>query len=83
MARPDQKPPAASSTGDTSSKAKWGNQKKRRGNRTAVQPVKFTGGKDEMDGNYFDCTEYGQSDRSVKTVQKIADLSARNTKGAA
>ncbi len=26
-----------------------------------------------MDGNHFDCTGYGQSDRFVKTVQKIAD----------
>jgi hypothetical protein len=81
MAKPDQKPPAASSTGDASSKAKWGNRKKRHGNRTAVQPVKFTGGKDELDGNYFDCTGYGQSDRFVKTVQKIADHIGQEYKG--
>ena len=34
---------------------------------------KFLGGKDELDGNHFDCTGYGQSDRFVKTIQKIAD----------
>jgi hypothetical protein len=40
---------------------------------TAVQMVKFQGGKEELDGNHFDCTGYGQSDRFMKTVQKIAD----------
>jgi hypothetical protein len=31
------------------------------------------GGKEEIDGHYCDCTGYGQSDRFVKTTQKIAD----------
>jgi hypothetical protein len=35
--------------------------------------VKFQGGKEELDGNHFDCTGYGQSDRFMKTEQKIAD----------
>jgi hypothetical protein len=81
MARPDQKPPAALSTGDTSSKTKWGNRKKQNGNRTAVQPVKFKGGKDELDGNYFDCTGYGQLDGFVTTVQKIANHIGQEYKG--
>jgi hypothetical protein len=38
-----------------------------------VRPAKFQGGKEELGGNYFDCTGYGQSDRFMKTVQKIAD----------
>ena len=54
-------------------KKKRGNRKKRQENKPAPQPVKFQGGKDVLDGNYFDCTGYGQSDRFVKTVQKIAD----------
>jgi hypothetical protein len=72
----DKKPLASSSTTDTSSassKKRWGNQRKQNGNKTAVQTVKFQGGKEELDGNHFDCTGYGQSDRFMKTVQKIAD----------
>jgi hypothetical protein len=38
-----------------------------------LRPEKFQGGKEELDGNHFDCTGYGQSDRYLKTVQKIAD----------
>ncbi len=34
-----------------------------------------------MDGNYFDCTGYGQSDRFVKTVQKMADYVGQEYKG--
>jgi hypothetical protein len=54
---------------------KWHHKKK---NYDAVKPPpvkqdKFKGGKDELDGNHFDCTGYGQSDRFVKTVEKIAD----------
>jgi hypothetical protein len=26
-----------------------------------MQPAKFRGGKEELDGNYFDCTGYGQA----------------------
>ena len=56
-------------------KKKRGGRKKRHENRptTTPPPAKFQGGKDVLDGNYFDCTGYGQSDRFVKTVQKIAD----------
>ena len=56
-------------------KKKRGNRKKWHENKPAPapQPTKFQGGKDVLDGNYFDCTGYGQSDRFVKTVQKIAD----------
>jgi hypothetical protein len=38
-----------------------------------VRPEKFQGGKEELDGNHFDCAGHGQSDRFVKTAQKIAD----------
>jgi hypothetical protein len=55
-------------------KKRWSNQKKKQfGTKPAARPTKFLGGKDELDGNHFDCTGYGQSDRFVKTVQKIAD----------
>ena len=54
---------------------------KRHGNRPSAQPVKFQGGKEELDGNHFDCTGYGQSDRFVKTVEKIADLVGQEYKG--
>jgi hypothetical protein len=37
-----------------------------------VRPEKFQGGKEGLGGNYFDCTGYSQSDRFMKTVQKIA-----------
>ena len=74
MGGPDKKPPVSSATGDTSSRTKWNSRRKRHGNRTTtIQPTKFKGGKEELDGNYFDCTGYGQSNRFVKTVQKIAD----------
>jgi hypothetical protein len=51
------------------------------GNRPAAQPIKFQGGKEELDGHYFDCTGYGQSDRFVKTIAKIADLVGQDYKG--
>ena len=54
-------------------KKKRNNRKKRHDTKPAPQPAKFQGGKEVLDGNYFDCTGYGQSDRFVKTVQKIAD----------
>jgi hypothetical protein len=55
-------------------KKRWSNHKKKQfWTKPTVRPTKFLGGKDELDGNHFDCTGYGQSDRFVKTVQKIAD----------
>jgi hypothetical protein len=65
MVEQDKKPPA---TDDRSSKKKWGNRRKRHGNKPTVQPVKFQGGKDELSGNYFNCVGYRQSDRFMKTV---------------
>jgi hypothetical protein len=79
MGEPDKH---SSSGADASSKKKWGNRKKRHGSKPAVQPpTKFRGGKDELDGNYFDCTGYGQSDRFMKTVQKMADYIGQEYKG--
>ena len=69
----DKKPPVSTSTTDASTKKRWGNQRKRNGNKAPVQAAKFHGGKEELDGNHFDCTGYGQSDRFMKTVQKMAD----------
>jgi hypothetical protein len=67
------KKPSPSGGGYYSNKKKW-NKKKPSGAKPAiVRPEKFQGGKEELDGNHFDCTGYGQSDRFVKTVQKIAD----------
>ena len=56
-------------------KKKWnGHKKKQHGtSKPAVRVEKFVGGKEELDGNHFDCTGYGRSDRFVKTVQKIAN----------
>ena len=39
-----------------------------------MQPTKFQGGIEELEGNYFDCTAYGQEDQFIKTVTRIADL---------
>jgi hypothetical protein len=63
-------------------KKKWNNNKKRHQvtKATVRASTKFTGGKDALDGNHFDCTGYGQSDRFVKTVQKIADYIAQEYK---
>jgi hypothetical protein len=58
------------------SKKRWHHHKRKpqhAAKTNTPRPEKFQGGKDEMDVNYFDCTGYGQSDRFVKTVQKIAD----------
>jgi hypothetical protein len=71
MGESDKKPPA----GDGSYKKKWISKKKHY-SEPAAQPEKFQGGKDELDGNYFDCTGYGQPDRFVKTVQKMAGYSS-------
>jgi hypothetical protein len=55
-------------------KKKWNHHKKRHGKKSSiVRPAKFQGGKEELGGNYFDCTGYGQSDRFMNTVQKIFD----------
>ena len=78
MGETDKKP----STSDGGSyKKKW-NKKKRYGSKSPpVRHEKFTGGKDELDGNHFDCTGYRQSDRFMKTVQKMADYIGHEYKG--
>jgi hypothetical protein len=55
-----------------SHKKKW-NGKKKHCSKPAAPSEKFKGGKEELDGNCFDCTGHGQSNRFVKTVQKTAD----------
>jgi hypothetical protein len=77
MAEPEAKPPA---NPGGSPRKKWNKRNKRHGNKPTVQPTKFQGGKEELAGNYFDCTGYGQSDRFVKTVAKIADLVGQDYK---
>ncbi len=80
MGEPEKKVP----TGDMPYKKKWGNgnrNKKRVGHRPQVAPAKFKGGKEEIDGHYFDCTGYGQSDRFMKTVEKIAGYVGQDYKG--
>jgi hypothetical protein len=63
-------------------KNKWNCHKKRHGNKLpVVRPAKFQGGKEELGGNYFDCTGYGQSDRFMKTVQKNSDHIGQEYKG--
>jgi hypothetical protein len=63
-------------------KKKWNHHKKRPDNKlTVVRPAKFQGGKEELVGNYFNCTGYGQSDRFIKTVQKIANHISQEYKG--
>lgn len=72
----DPKKSSGASTNGAPHKKKWDRNKKRHGhhpNKPNVQAEKFRGGKDELDGNHFDCTGYGQSNRFVKTVHKIAD----------
>ena len=66
----DEKKPSPSGGGGCYKK-KW--KKKQHGTKPIPRPEKFVGGEDELDGNHFDCAGYGQSDRFVKTVQKIAD----------
>lgn len=53
-------------------------KKKNRGhlpndNKIVPQANKFKGGKSELEGHHFDCVGYGQTDRFIKTVHKIAD----------
>jgi hypothetical protein len=75
----DKKPPISD---DGSYKKKWNKKKRYITNRPpTLRPEKFVGGKDEIDCNYFDCTGYGQSDRFVKTVQKIANYIGQEYKG--
>ena len=64
--------PGGKPSGDRHFKKKW-NNKKKQGPQPATQPPKFRGEKDELDGNHFDCTGYGQSDRFMRTMRKIAD----------
>ena len=72
MGENDKKP--SHPTGGGQYKKRWNGKKKSYGAKAStVRPDKFLGGKDELDGNHFDCTGYGQSDRFVKTVQKIGD----------
>ena len=78
MAEPEAKPPV---TTGGAPKKKWNRKNKRHGTRPTAQATKFQGGKEELDGNYFNCTGYGQSDRFVKTVAKIADLVGQDYKG--
>ncbi len=73
MGEADKKQPVSSSATGAPSKKRWKNRKKGQGQRPPAKPEKFQGGKDELDNNHFDCTGYGQSDRFVKTIQKIAD----------
>jgi hypothetical protein len=80
----DQEKKASAAPAEGSSKKRWENRRKKRqgrNNHPPVQGEKFTGGKDELDGNYFDCTGYGQSNRFMKTVQKIADHIGQEYKG--
>jgi hypothetical protein len=71
MGENDKKP---SHPGGGQHKKRWSsNKKKPYVAKPTARPNKFVGGKDELDGHHFDCTGYGQSDRFVKTVQKIAD----------
>jgi hypothetical protein len=79
MGETDKKP----STADGRTKNKWHHHKKKPQHSAKTNPPrqeKFQGGKDELDGNYFDCTGHGQSDRFVKTVQKIADCAGQEHK---
>ena len=76
MGEQEKKAPATSQATDGSSKKRWESQKKKKQGQNYRPPIhseKFSGGKDELDGNYFDCTGYGQSNCFVKTVQKIAN----------
>jgi hypothetical protein len=66
----DKKPPV--SDGGTN-RRRWNKKKRYVGKPPTTRPEKFEGGKEEIDGHYYDCTGYGQSDRFVKTTQKIAD----------
>ena len=77
MGEQDKKSSTTPQAADGPSKKRWESRKKKKqvqnNQRLPVHSEKFSGGKDELDGNYFDCTGYGQSNRFMKTVQKIAD----------
>jgi hypothetical protein len=63
-------------------KKKWNHHNKLHGNKLpVVRPAKFQVRKEKLGGNYFDCMGYGQSDRFMKTVQKIADHIGQEYKG--
>jgi hypothetical protein len=63
-------------------KNKCNHHKKRHGNKSPiVRPAKFQVGKEELGGGIFNCTGFGQSDRFMKTVQKIADHIGQEYKG--
>jgi membrane-bound lytic murein transglycosylase B len=63
-------------------KKKCNHRKTHHGNKLpVVRPAKLQGGKEELGGNYFDCTGYDQSDRFMKTVQNIADHIGQEYKG--
>jgi hypothetical protein len=79
MGEKEKKPPASAADGPPNNKR--GNRKKRYGNKPTVQAVNFQGGKEELGGNYFYCKGCGQSDRFMKTVQKIADHIGQECKG--
>lgn len=65
---------AQSKSGNGHYKKKWGHGNRNRTTpKPSVRTEKFQGGKAELNGNYFDCTGYEQSDRFVKTVQSIAE----------
>jgi hypothetical protein len=77
MGEQDKKPPAA----DGSSKKKWNNRKQRHVNKSNTPSFKFHSVKDELKGNYIDCTGYRQSDSFMKTFQKMADYIDQEYKG--
>ena len=81
MGETDKKPMVTSTATEPSSKNRWRNRKRRHDNKSTVQPEKLRGSKEELEGNYFDCTGYGQSDRYMKTVQKTADYVGQEYKG--
>jgi hypothetical protein len=83
MGEPEKKPLVSTSTADVQPK-KRSNRRRHHGNngsKTTVPAVKFHGGKEELNGNYSDCTRYEQSDRFTKTVQKVADYIGQEYKG--
>ena len=84
MVEQEKKTTSALSTTDGSAKKRWENRRKKKqgqSNRLPVHSEKISGGKVELDGNYFDCTGYGQSNWFMKTAQKIADHIGQEYKG--
>ena len=80
MGKTDKKPSTTDGGSQSGLHKKYRNRRKRNNKPTVARPEKFQGEKDEMDGNYFNCTGYGQLDRFVKTVQKMAATLAKNTR---